>query len=470
MELSAEELIGGLANLRQDGILCDIILQTESKQISAHRAILAAASLYFRAMFGGSFKEAKEDIINLDALGVSSIGLSTVVDCLYSLKLNITQENFASVTEAANLLQFTSIVRLCEKFLQSHLDIQNCIQILELCGTYGMKSTKDIVDLFFLENLIVVSEQNPDFVEMSKDHLVSYIADTELSTTNETEVYRAVMKWIKSIPFRDEHVVELMQHIRVHLISLDVITGELEKEPLLIGNEECAKQLKEGIDYHKFSHKQPVFNSLPPRGELAVMAQQKEDTNGVRKWYLKSFRSSSKSIEITGPNPSFFIDNCVSLGNFTFFLCSNDTKYIHIRYDPLLDKYLTLAPLPVKKQREEEEEKGSEDDGEDDGEEEDEFDDDYKERVDGPFGFLYESLGDMILLGGGYSVMYNKNWTHFEGSSKCYKYSVEYNMWKQTVDLPEALNDPLCCVHNNCLYITSYELKDDTDLEDYHVG
>ncbi len=457
MELPVDDFIGGLADLRQDGILCDITLQTEGGDISAHRALLASASLYFRAMFGGSFKEAKENVVDLDALGVSHVGLTAIVDCLYSLKLNITKENLVLVTEAANLLQFTSIIRLCEKFIQSHLDIQNCLQILQLCETYGMKSTKHTVDLFVLENLIAISKENPEYVEMSKDHLVRYIADTELLTKDETEVYHAVMKWIKRTPSRDEHTVELMQHIRVQHIPLDVITERLAKEPLLNGNKKCAKQVKEGIDYHNFPLKQPLFNTLPPRGELSVMAWKQEDTEGVKKSVLKSFHSPDKSIEIMGPDLS--VDNCVTLGNFAFFLCSDDTEFSHIRYDPVLDKCLTLGPVPVRKEREEEDEE----------EEEDEYMywHGHKEQVAGPYGLLYESLGDMILLGGGHTVMYNKNYTNFESSSTCYKYSIEHNTWAQTVDLPEALNDPVSCVHNNCLYITSYEIKNEVDWEDY---
>ncbi len=72
MEVPACDLLGGLSDLWKEGILCDITLQTEGRNLMAHRAVLAAASLYFRAMLGGNFKEAKDEVITLDKLGIPS--------------------------------------------------------------------------------------------------------------------------------------------------------------------------------------------------------------------------------------------------------------------------------------------------------------------------------------------------------------------------------------------------------------
>ncbi len=446
MELPADELIGGFATLRQDNQF-DVTLQTEGKSFSAHRALLASASQYFRAMFGGNFKEANDDLINLEALGVSSNGLSAIVDSLYSLKLNITRENLVVVTETANILQFTSIVTLCEKYLQDHLDIQNCIQILQLCEEYCLKSTKHAVDLFLLENLIPVSEQNPEYVEISKETVIRFIADTKLSTNDEIEVYRAVMKWIKFTPSRDEHIAELLQHVRMHYIPLDVITDEIVKEPAVEHNEECVKQVKDAIEYHNSLHKQPLFKTLPPRGELAVLLA-KDVRRGKKfkkrkkkfQWYLKSFPSSNKSIKLTGPYYSGrdIIEGCEFLGNFAFFMSMDYKEWRFIRYDPILDKCLTLAPVPIAM-------------------------DNYDENEEVPTEFLFEAVEDVILLGGGFTCKENGP---ILGFSKCYMYSIEQNTWKQTVDLPEKLANPLACVHNNHLYITSYEIHNQNDPND----
>ena len=188
MDVSASDLAEGLADLWQDDILCDITLQTEGTNVRAHRAILAASSQYFRAMFGGNFKEAKEDVISLDKLGIPSEGLSVITNSLYSLKLDINKKNFDLVTMTAILLQFTKIMPLCEEFIQNNLDTRNCIQILQFCETFGLDSLKNKVDLFLLKNFISVSEENSDFGGIDKDCLLEYISDDRLCTDgNEIE-------------------------------------------------------------------------------------------------------------------------------------------------------------------------------------------------------------------------------------------------------------------------------------------
>ncbi len=42
------KLVETLAEMREEGSLCDITLQAEGKAISAHKVVLAAGSPYFR--------------------------------------------------------------------------------------------------------------------------------------------------------------------------------------------------------------------------------------------------------------------------------------------------------------------------------------------------------------------------------------------------------------------------------------
>ncbi len=428
MEVSPGDLVE-FADLCQDDMLCDdVTLQTEGKNVRAHRAILAASSQYFRAMFSGNFKEAKEEVISLDRLGVPSEGLSVIVNSLYSLKLDITKENYDLVLVTAIVLQFTKIILLCEEFIQNNLDTKNCIQILQICETFGMDSLKNIVHLFLLKNFISVSQENAAFVKMDKDHLLEYVSDDRLCTAgNQIDLYRAVMKWIKFKPIRNRHITELLQHIRFYLIPIYLITDEIARE--LKNNERCIEWLKKAIDYHMSPYKQPFLQTLPPRGELTMIMLETSGRN--ISWNLLPFPKAADKLEIIkrhslpGLNSrSYVIPFCVQNFLYLLYTVKQKTEWCHARYDPVSDKWLALAPPPY----------------------------------DGiaPLELTRATLSKSLLICGGWIP-------HGGVLSTCYTYSIEQNTWDQTSNSPEPLFDGLSCVHNECVYIASYYSKEDSE-------
>ncbi len=427
MDVSAIDLVAGLADLWQDGILCDITLETEGEKYEAHRAVLASASLYFRAMFGGNFKEAKEDVILLDKLGIPSEGLSVVIKSLYSLKLDITMENYDIVIMTAVVLQFTKIVPLCEEFLLNNLDAKNCIQILHCCETFKLESLSQTVYSFLHRNFISLSQDNADFVEVHKDWLLKIITDNDLCVNdNEIVVYRAVLKWVRFNPNRNIHITELLEHVRFHLIDEDTIINEVAQEPLLKDNEACTQWVKEALQYHQFPYQQPFLQTAPPRGQLSMLML---DTDGNRLWTLAPFPKNTGESEIYCSNP---LSNhksksevvTFSMQNFVYVLytAEGNAKWCHDRYHPVSDKWLTLIPPP--------------------------YDKIAPKRVIGA------SLSKLIFICGGLLSFGDDEQTKV--LTKSYVYAIEKNTWEQTSDSPEALFYGLSCVHSECVYITSY--------------
>ena len=49
----ADVILAELAEQREDDMFCDVKLRAEEQTVSAHRAVLAAGSDYFKAMFSG---------------------------------------------------------------------------------------------------------------------------------------------------------------------------------------------------------------------------------------------------------------------------------------------------------------------------------------------------------------------------------------------------------------------------------
>uniref|UniRef100_A0A8C8YFA8 Kelch like family member 26 n=1 Tax=Prolemur simus TaxID=1328070 RepID=A0A8C8YFA8_PROSS len=80
-------LLQGLATLRAQGQLLDVVLTVSREAFHAHKVVLAACSDYFRAMFTGGMREASQDVIELK--GVSARGLRHIIDFAYSAEVTL---------------------------------------------------------------------------------------------------------------------------------------------------------------------------------------------------------------------------------------------------------------------------------------------------------------------------------------------------------------------------------------------
>ncbi|MGH0182039.1 UNVERIFIED_CONTAM: hypothetical protein FKN15_012597 [Acipenser sinensis] len=82
-----DAVLTALNQQRHDGILCDVTLVAEKQKFHAHKAVLAACSDYFKAMFSLCMVESGADEVNLH--GVTSVGLKQALDFAYTGQIDV---------------------------------------------------------------------------------------------------------------------------------------------------------------------------------------------------------------------------------------------------------------------------------------------------------------------------------------------------------------------------------------------
>ncbi|XP_031536073.1 kelch-like protein 32 isoform X4 [Vicugna pacos] len=119
-----DSVLAALNQQRSDGILCDVTLIAEEQKFHAHKAVLAACSDYFRAMFSLCMVESGADEVNLR--GVTSLGLKQALEFAYTGQILLEPGVIQDVLAAGSHLQLLELLNLC-----SHYLIQLAVRWLE---------------------------------------------------------------------------------------------------------------------------------------------------------------------------------------------------------------------------------------------------------------------------------------------------------------------------------------------------
>ena len=113
-ETYAPNLLLGLEGLWREQIFVDTTLVFGNYEVKVHRAVLAAASQYFKSMFAGSLKESwsheRIEIHEVDPHIVEKL-----IEYSYTGKIEINQENVLKILQTVDLLQFDSVSQNLEK-------------------------------------------------------------------------------------------------------------------------------------------------------------------------------------------------------------------------------------------------------------------------------------------------------------------------------------------------------------------
>ncbi|XP_068599450.1 zinc finger and BTB domain-containing protein 17 [Brachionichthys hirsutus] len=94
---------------RKQGLLCDCTFVVDGVDFKAHKAVLAACSVYFRTLFLD-----QKDVVHLDISNAA--GLGQILEFMYTARLRLSPQNVEDVLAVANFLQMQEIVNACSAY------------------------------------------------------------------------------------------------------------------------------------------------------------------------------------------------------------------------------------------------------------------------------------------------------------------------------------------------------------------
>ncbi|XP_019497595.1 PREDICTED: kelch-like protein 26 isoform X1 [Hipposideros armiger] len=351
-------LLQGLAALRSQGQLLDIVLTVNRETFHAHKVVLAACSDYFRAMFTGGMREASQDVIELK--GVSARGLQHIIDFAYSAEVTLDLDCVQDVLGAAVFLQMLPVVELCEEFLKAAMSVETCLHIGHMATTFSLASLKESVDAFTFQHFLQIAAEE-DFLQLPLERLVFFLQSNRLQSCAEIDLFRAAVRWLQHDPARRLRASHVLCHIRFPLMRSSELVDSVQTLDLMVEDVLCRQYLLEAFNYQVLPFRQHEMQS--PRTVVRCDVPSLVAFGGTP--YTDSDRAvSSKVYQLPEPGARHFREltemevgcshTCVAvLDNFVYVAGGQHLQYRSgegavdacYRYDPHLNRWLRLQAM-----------------------------------------------------------------------------------------------------------------------------
>ncbi|EDV28114.1 uncharacterized protein TRIADDRAFT_21099 [Trichoplax adhaerens] len=186
-------VVHSLDKLRIQQELCDIQLVADDGKVNAHRILLAVSSGYIKQMLRD---EDTADLSSYRVEGVDKLSLETIIDFIYSGTINITPEQVLPIFRASNKLQISSISEACYNYLQSNVDLNNCLDIRTLASSYSCSNLIVAADKFISNNIEQVARLEA-FLNLPQLRFEIYIDEDAATSGPSGEQYAAeTVKWL----------------------------------------------------------------------------------------------------------------------------------------------------------------------------------------------------------------------------------------------------------------------------------
>ena len=332
------ELMKRLNMQRRQDYLCDITLVAkEGKEFKAHRNVLSAVSPFFARLFQSEMKEKEEGIIRFKEISASI--LEDVLKFIYTGHLMIFNErNAKDLIIAADFLLLVCLKTFAGRFLEQRLSNSNCISTFYFAEKYQCEELVAKTRKFVHENFASVAEFD-EFLDLEAEEVERWISSDEICVAAEEDVLKIIQKWTEQNESdRKAKFEELFRHVRLVLVSRDLLVVDIVTNQLVRDNYSCWKRVLDALALVSFASEDALMQSPRKRlGTHAIVACGGKHTlcylPGMDAWKFLAnglFENMNNRTQMVTFRDQLFAFNR-----------SNNTH----RYDPALDGWSSLPRL-----------------------------------------------------------------------------------------------------------------------------
>ncbi|CAG0901469.1 unnamed protein product [Darwinula stevensoni] len=236
---------------------CDVIVKVEDTIFFSSRLILGAWSPYFDQIFTTAFKEATEKEVHIE--GVSKMGFRGVWEFLHGPEFVMDGEDGTlAILRDAHFLGIQHLCSIISRKLIDILELRNVFLFLRTAQELNEKDLEERI-LGFMARRFNEIVTTPGFLQITFETLKGLLLRDDLEVKSEEAVFDASKRWIEQDQGRKEYLPQVLDAIRLPLVSLDFLKRNVIADPLIRGDPRCAPIISEAKDFYN-----PDFRDTVP--------------------------------------------------------------------------------------------------------------------------------------------------------------------------------------------------------------
>ncbi|XP_055491827.1 kelch-like protein 32 [Leucoraja erinacea] len=359
-----DAVLAALNQQRIDGILCDVILVAEDQKFHAHKAVLAACSDYFRAMFSLCMVESVAEEVNLH--GVTGLGLKQALEFAYTGQILLEPSIIQDVLAAGSHLQLLELLKLCSHYLIQELTSFNYLDLYKLADLFNLTLLEEAVVSFLVKHLSELLKNHAEKVMTLPYRLLREVLKSDrLTSLSEEQIWQLAVRWLEH-GCRYQYMDELLEYIRFGLMDVNTLHAVALSHPLVQASERATAFVTESLEYHQSIYAQPIWQTIRTRPRfqsktLYIVGGKKREICKVRD--LRYFNPvNQENVHIAGisnwselsPMPIGRSHHCVTVMGDFLFVAGGEVEHATgrtcavrtaCRYDPRSNTWTEIAPM-----------------------------------------------------------------------------------------------------------------------------
>lgn len=164
--------------------------------------------------------ESRQEEINL--YGITARAMGAIIDYIYTSLLELNADNIEEILAAATHVQVREVIERCTLFLETKIEMDNCLAIAGMADIYGQMALSRRAYRFICANFEDFTG-TPDFKELKKDQLSFILSSNYPIDVTEQELVRLVCSYCLDKQMEESDIRDLLRLINWPHISYKYI-------------------------------------------------------------------------------------------------------------------------------------------------------------------------------------------------------------------------------------------------------